>query len=173
MIYNTNNNKGFTLIETIIYIGGVVLIVGIIVDMLFYAHSWYGNLSTKSRTDAVGIALVNRLLSDVRSGQDINASQSLFGANSGTLSMTVLINPSITVTKRYAIQDDRLAFSENSGPVQYLTPDDMTISQFRLNQLLSPAGKAVRFVIDISYLTKSGTTTSTYTGMAILRNSYQ
>jgi type II secretory pathway pseudopilin PulG len=173
MIYKTNNKKGFTLIETIIYIGGVVLIVGIIADMLFYAYSWYGNLSAKSRVDAVGIALVDRLIDDVRSGQDINASQSLFGANSGVLSMIVLTAPSVTVTKRYSIEGDRLAFSENSGPKQYLTPDDLTVSQFRLNQLLSPVGKAVRFVIDISYLTKSGTTTSTYTGMAILRNSYQ
>ncbi len=172
-MYTKTKQKGFTLVETLIYIAGAVIVIGMIVSMLYYAYSWYGRVSEPSRVDQIGSALVNKLLGDIRGGQSIDLPQSSFATNNGTLTIDTL-TPSLTnVIKHYALQNGRIIYQENSGDIQYLTPSDITVSQFYLNQATTTVSSAIRFSVNIDYLTKTGTSTNTYSGMAILRNSYQ
>ena len=173
MIY-IRNNRGFTLIETLVYIAGVVLILGIIVDVLFYAYRWYGTVYATSRVDQVGISLVDRLINDIRSGQSVDNGSRSFSINSGSLSITTLTAPATTMTKSYAVSGGRVTYRENVGTTQYLSPNDLYISQFRIEEpLITPASSAIRFTVSIDQMTRTGTTTSNYSGMAIMRNSYK
>jgi Tfp pilus assembly protein PilE len=166
------NNRGFTLVEMLVYAAGVVLILGVIISMLYFAYSWYGTIVNTSRSDQVGVTLADRLVDDIRSAQTIENAQSSFGSSNSYLTLTVLVTPSVTMTKYYALQNGRIAYKENSGTLQYLTPADITISGFTLNSLTSAVSKAVRFSFDIVYTTKTGPATTTYSGLGILRNSY-
>jgi hypothetical protein len=63
-------------------------------------------------------------------------------------------------------------YQENDGSLVPLTPDDMTVSRFLLSHITTPISEAVRFELEITFTTDDGAETRTFTGLAILRQSY-
>ncbi|MES2314661.1 MAG: hypothetical protein V4524_01860 [Patescibacteria group bacterium] len=164
-------NKGFTLLETIIYAAGLILLLGAMLTLLFTTYNWYRNATIGSRVDQVGTTLADRIERDIRTGQSIDTTNTAFATSSGTLSLNALVNSS-NIVKRYALTSGRISYQENSGALQYLSPTDITVTRFYLKDILTGVSEAVKFNIDITYSTKTGTTTRTYSDVSIMRNSY-
>jgi hypothetical protein len=164
--------KGFTLVEVLVYAAGLIILLSAMVTLLFYMYGWYRSVTIGPRSDQVGTFLVTKIEGDIRGANSINLSQSVFGSATGAISVTSTIN-SISTTTYYALQNGHLINQINGGASSYVSPSEMTISAFTLNQITTSVSSAVRFEIDVAYLTKSGTTTNAYYGLAILRQSYQ
>ncbi|MEA2715474.1 MAG: hypothetical protein QOG91_502 [Candidatus Parcubacteria bacterium] len=171
------NNRGFTLVEVLVYLAGVILIIGVIVSMLYYTFRWYEVVAAPSRANQVGIALANRLQNDIRAGQIVNGSGTVYDAFNGSLSLTVFTTPTVTVNRAYALSGGRVTFREASGPVQFLSPADVTVTELYFSRATSTVSTAIRFTIGIIYALRTSTTSamasSTYSGLAIMRNTYQ
>ena len=164
--------NGFTLVEALFYAAGVVLLLGAIVAMLFYSYSWYLVATTVPRVDREGILLVSRIAEDLRAGESINVGQSLLEIPEGAISIDSKINY-INFNKYYVLQNGRIIYKENGGEIKYLSSENMNISQLKFFRILTPVSEAMRFELGITYATKDGTKTNTYSDMVILRNSYQ
>lgn len=177
MTYFKIKNSGFTLVETLVYTAGVVLIIGVIVSMLYYTYRWYEAVAFPARANQVGITLANRILNDIRSGQLVNSSGTVFNVSAGSLSLTAFTSPTATVSKTYAFSAGRVTYREGAAAAQYLTPADVTISQLYFSRATSTVSTAIRFTIGITYPVRTSTTTvmasTTYSGLAIMRNTYQ
>lgn len=171
-MYITTNKKGFTLVETLFYIGGLVLLLGVISTIFIYMYDWYKVVTIEPRVDQVGITLVDKIVKDIHAGATINGSESSFGTTNGSVSVTGSIN-AVDVIKKYSILGTCMAYQQDSGATTCISPNGMTVSRFYLTQVDSPISTAIRFDIDISYKTKQGTTTKTYSSFAILRQSYE
>jgi hypothetical protein len=164
--------KGFALAETLIYVALAVLILGIIVEFLLYTNRWYERASVPSRVDQAGITLVNRITNDIRGAKTINLSSSILNVPVGTLSFDSATDGVALISKSYSLQNKKIAYTE-SGATGTISPEDLEISQLQFRILNSPKSAAVRFTVGITYRTSQGPASSTYTGFAIMRNSYE
>ena len=165
--------KGFTLLETIIYIGGLILLLGAILGFLASTYDWYRNAIIGSRVDGVGVAMADNLIRSIRSGESVNPTGTAFGTTTGSLSLNALDASSTAIIKKYALASGRMTYQENSGSVQYLSPSDITISRLYFTDIATPISEAVKFDIDITYNLKGVSQTRTYSGVAVMRNSYE
>ena len=164
--------KGFTTIELIIYSVGMVIVLGAIIYMLFQMYTLYKHLTIEPRVDRVGIAIVDRITKDIRSGDSINLAQSQFNVTTGNITVDSFENE-IAVIKKFNYISGRVTYQENSGTVNYLSPDDISVSRFYFSQATSSVSQAVRIELDITYEMDSASKTKTYTGFSILRHSYE
>ncbi len=157
--------------ETLVYAGGLILLLSAMLTLLLATYDWYRNTTVGSRVDQVALTLADRIERDIRTGQNTNLGNSSFNTNSGALSINALIGSAVVV-KKYTLVNGRITYQENGGTTQYISPADITVSRFYLTDILTGVSEAIKFDIDITYSTKTGTTSRTYSDIAIMRNSY-
>ncbi|MBU6231311.1 MAG: hypothetical protein KGI45_00470 [Patescibacteria group bacterium] len=163
--------NGFTLVEVLVYIFGLVLLVGAISGFLYYVYGWYRAVTVAPRADQVAISLITKLEYDLHSGSTISTITSASSAQ-GSTTIVSTVN-SVSTTTTYALVGNRMTWQQNGGPIEYLTPSDISVTGFYLTKLTTPESTAVRFEIDLSYDSSHATTTTAYDGLAILDQSYQ
>ena len=135
-------------------------------------HDWYRAVTITPRVDQVGMTLVDKIVKDIHSSATIDSGSSTFGVTNGSVSLTGSVN-SVDVNKKYSIVNGCIAYQQDSGTKSCISPNKMTVTRFYLTEIDSPISKAIKFDIDISYSTKQGTTTKTYSSFAILKQSYE
>lgn len=170
---NTNLKRGFTLVETLFYIAGMVALLVVIIFMLINSYDWYRTTVVYPRADQDGSLAISRIENDIRSGSSLNTAQNSFNTSSGSVGLTGLDSSGASVTYYYALQNGRIAYQKNGGATEYITPAYLTVTRLQFNQIDTPISTAIRTVIDITYPTKTGTTTNSYSALSIMRNSYE
>ncbi len=166
------HKRGFTLVETLVYVAGLVLLLLAIFTLLTATYDWYRTTTVGTRIDEIGITLSDRLVRDIRSGQTVELAQSSFGTSTGSLFIDAVAS-STYVTKKYSLISGRVAYQENSGTIQYLSPKDISVTKLYFTSIATPASAAIRFEINITYSTKTGNQTKSYSSVGIMKNSYE
>jgi len=173
MIYiQIKNNKGFTLVETLFYIAGLVLLLLTISTIFIYSYKWYSIMTIEPRVNSSGIIAVDRITKEIHDYEDVDTINSVLNNDNGVLVITNTVNTN-TFTKRFYIQNGCIYFLQESGVGGCITPNGMTVSKLRFARLTNSLSSAVTFDIDISYKTQQGTTTKTFGSFAILKQSYE
>jgi len=171
-MFSIKNTKGFTLIELVIYVAGMVLLLSAVTTLIYSTFVFYKGTVIAPRVDRIGISVVDRITKDIRTGVSYNADLSQFNVPTGALSLNAQTD-STTLTKYFALVSGRLIYQEDSGAIQYLTPDDISVSNFIITPIQTPVSTAMHFQIDIGYTTNDGDKLRSYSGVAILRHSYE
>jgi hypothetical protein len=164
-------SRGFTLVETLIYAAGAVVLIAAIAVVMANMYRWYDQATITPRVDQTGVAIVDRIVRDVRTGQSINSGSSSFGTNIGSLSLNSKVN-STTVVKLYDVLNGRIRYTENSGAAAYISPSGMYATKFKLTQTDTLISKGIHVDLDITYSVRGASTTRSFSGEAIMRNSY-
>lgn len=167
--------KGFSLIETIIYISGLVLIVLAISGLTIKTLSFYKDIVIVPRTDQSAIAVVDKIVKDIRSGISVDTNNSLLNTGLGSLTLNSQEN-GILLTKKFGYEDGKVYYEETSGVnVQRtsLTPDDFEVTEIRFTRIYTGISEAIRVDLDFTYQNRGENITKEYTGLAILRKSYE
>ncbi len=173
MQIKVHKNKGFTILETLIYSIGLVILVGVIASLMYYMYNWYQYATISSKVDQVGLTIMDRIVRDIRTGRSIDLAQSVFGSASGAILVNAKVN-GVSVTKKFATQSQRMTYQEDGGTVQYLSPSNMQISSFYLTNLsVASTSQAVKVDLQITYTTKDGQDTHSFSGLSIMRSSYR
>lgn len=171
-MYTTTKKSGFTLVETLTYGIGLIIILGGVIIFISYLFDWYRSATVPTRADQAGIALVNRISNDIRGANMVNDPASIYNSQNGAVSLTAT-SGGFSTTTVYALEGGKITYKANSAATSTASPDDMLISAFYVKKLTTPISTVVRIEISIDYATKAGTTTNMYTGLAVLRQSYQ
>jgi Tfp pilus assembly protein PilV len=166
------NTRGFTLIETLFYMVGLLILLAAMTSFLYYMYDWYQRSTVVPRMDRIGVNVVDTLVKDIRSGTTVNGAQSSFGITQGALSFAATVGAG-TVTKYFSLNSGRLVYQENGGAIAYISPTDVSISRFYVMATSTPLSEAVKFDVDITYSLRTGSTTRTYSGFTVLRQSYE
>lgn len=158
--------------ELVVYAGGMAALLVVITGLIFQFYKVYRELTIEPRVDRVAIAIMDRIGKDMRTGQSINLSQSQLGVAVGSLSIQARADD-VVLEKYFALQNGRIIYQENDGTVYFLSPADISASKFMVNQINTPISDAIRFEVEFTFKTKNGTKSKSYTGVAILRHSYE
>jgi len=172
MFTQTKTKRGFTLVETLFYIAGVILLLGVIVMTLINTYELYRYNVIYPRYNQEGVLAASRIENDIRSGVSLITAQKVFNTASGAIGINATDTSGNAVTYYYALQNGRIIYNKNGGANQFISPSNLTVTTLQFNEINTPLSVAIRFAIDISYSTKAGTTTHSYTSLGILRNSY-
>lgn len=168
----SNRIRGFTLVELLIYAAGMIILLGVIITLIYNIYNIYRDATIGPRVDRIGISLIDRITKDVRTGISVDLSQSSLNVPAGSLTLNAQIGPTL-ITKNIRLNDGRLTYQETGLGEYDLTPDNVTISRFLLNQINTPISDALRFEIEIMYNTRNGIETKQFDGVAVLRHSYE
>lgn len=171
-IKKISKNKGFTLVETLIYAVGMVLLLGVIASLVYYMYNWYQYATISSKVDQVGLTIMDRVVKDIRTGKDIDFGQSVFNNANGVIDVDAKVGGSI-ISKKFSVQNQRIMYQENGGTAEYLTPPNMSITSFYLKNITASTSKSVHIDLQITFNTRSGTNTHSYSGLSVLRSSYR
>lgn len=165
-------NGGFTIVETIVYTFGLVLLIGTMVGLMYYMYNWYQYATISSKVDQIGLTVMDRLVRDLRTGTDIDLAQSTLNSPTGSIYINTK-EAGVDTTKEFSLSNGRIQYEYDGGTAQYLTPQNMSISRFYFKDLSTEVSKAIKIEMQITYTTRSGLITHDFNGLAILRQSYE
>lgn len=165
--------KGFTLVETLLYAVGSALLLAVIATSISYSYRWYRNIVLIPNLDQTAGLLIDRISRDIRAGDTLDSGQSVFNSASGSIGINALDVSKNPVTHYYTLQNGHIMYQMNGGTSARVSPANVTVSELRFTQIATPLSNAVRVTISIEYISNNGTSTNTYSALAIMRNSYQ
>ena len=165
-------NKGFTLIETLFYIAGLIIFLSVISTVLIYMNDWYRNATIPSRVDQAGIIILDKITKDIHGSGTINDAYSSFNTDNGILSLTA-VNNSVQIIKKFSLLNGCVSYQIDSGTATCISPNGMTVTRLSFTEATSTISTAIKFDIDIEYRIKQATTTKTFSSFAILKQSYE
>ncbi len=167
-----NTEKGFTMVELVMYIAGMTVLLIAIGTLIYSMYDFYKDATIGPRVDRVGLSVIDRITKDVRTGVSINTEQSKFGVPTGAISLNAQ-NDTTLLTKYFELKDGRIIYNENGSGEQFLTPDDLSVSNFEITQINTPISIALKYTIGINYTNDGEEKLKSYSGVAILRHSYE
>ena len=171
MYSTTKTTRGFTFVETLTYGTGIIIILGGIVAFLFYLYTWYRSATIPTRVDAAALTLMNQIATDIRVGNTLNDSGSIYNSANGQVSVTTSSGANSTTTIYY-LENGKIRSKIGSNATTTVSAGDIWISGFYVKKLSTPNSMAVRLELNLDYFLNKATTTNTYTDLAILRQSY-
>ena len=167
----TRTNRGFTFVETLTYGAGMIIILGGIVAFLFYLYAWYRSATIPTRVDAAALTLMNQIATDVRVGNTLNDSGSIYNSSNGQISVTTSSGTNSTTTIYY-LENGKIKSKIGSSATTTVSAGDIWVSGFYVKRLATTNSVAAKLELDIDYFLNKATTTNTYSDLAILRQSY-
>lgn len=151
----TKLEKGFTLIEILVYIAILVLMLGIIVQVVFsVARAERVMRSTRSIENSATLAL-ERISREVREADSINTVSSLFGAHPGRLSVTGVDESGNPETIEFSLSNGRIALTINGALAGYLTEENANIVDLKFYFFSTGASAGIKTELTL----ESGTST--------------
>jgi len=163
---------GFTMVELILYVAGMVALMLAIATLISSMYGFYRDATIGPRVDRIGISAIDRITKDIRTGVSINTELSRFNVPTGAVSINTQSGTDLS-TKFFELSNGRLIYKEGNGENQYLSPEDISVSGFNLTSISTPVSEALKFEITITYENKGQTKDKNYSGVAILRHSYE
>ncbi len=165
------DGRGFSLVETIIYVALLVLIVGITIVSIVSMVQSQRNIKSNLLIQESAMVALDRMVREIRDSSGVDVS-STFGSNPGILKLngTDISNNSRTV--EFYVNSGRLMLKENgvvSGP---LTLASVTVSNLVFRFLDTASSDAVK--IEMTLVAGTGETqkTENFYTTTILRSSY-
>lgn len=134
----STDQRGFTLLELVIYIAVVGLV---LVSATMFSFEFAASQAKSAALEEVNRNArfaVSRIAAEIREAADLNAGSSVFGSNPGTLSLataTGATDPTV-----FTVTGGTLNIRQGAGPVLPLTSSKVDVTEFTLENL-STAGK--------------------------------
>jgi len=166
-----NKNKGFTLVELLVYLGAMVIILLALSYMMINAYSLYDATLSGARADRSASTLMQVLASELRSGATIDQASSVFNTAQGQLTITAKSGGN-EMAKVFRLENNRVILSHD-GVDTMMSPEDMEVTKFLFTQIVTPISYAVRYEVDLTFPVRGELVTRTYPGVVILRHSYE
>jgi len=146
-----NNNRGFTLVELIIYI---LVVSVILISATYYAIDVIG-AQTKARSyqevqQNARLAL-RRMVQEIRAAENLNEGSSVFDSNPGTLSLDHT-DPAKDPTI-FDVSSGRLRITQGGNGPYYLTTDQAIVSDLTFENLsVSGRNKVIKITLTLDHV---------------------
>lgn len=170
----TNKEKGYSLVELIIYASLMAMIVAIIAyitNILFVANS---TVRATRRVENSSIIATDRMIREIRaaSGASLVQSAPIDSSYFDELTLTIPTE-SGTRTTRFYIENEKIMVDENgvqSGPI---TLAKVRATSLRFFQLSTTTSQAIKFEFVIMGPASTPSVSEKFYGTAVLRGTYE
>lgn len=166
--------KGFTLIETIIYIAIFGIVSLFAVNIIFTTVKAYNNFKiVKDLKSAAEISL-ERMSREIRIANDIDISRSILGVNFGKIYLnTVDFDTGSLKTVEFFSSGGALIMVQNGLLQDYLTSSSTEVSNLVFREIISSTtSKAIKIEMELTVRNAGFEKSEKFYTTAILKNSY-
>lgn len=168
------NNKGFTLVESLVYIGLFALITLIVVQILFSEIQAWGHARAERNAVDAGRFAIERLTQEIRLASSVNSSTSMFGTHPGVLALNTYQTPTSTSASALTIDLDgsELTLARDAASPASITGEHARISNLVFRHLTASSTEAIRIELTIESGNGRYEKEKTFTTVAVLRGDY-
>lgn len=160
------SQRGFTLVESLVYVAIVVVVVAASVSVLLSLGGIVQQYQAEQALLRSNTSVLERVVMDIRAAESVHTAASTFDDPAGVLVLTL---PSGQVT--YQVIDGVVARQSASG-TEELHGTGVSIEAFTVSMISSGRSDLVLLDIDSAVATNQGTSTRSYTAGAVTRASY-
>jgi type II secretory pathway pseudopilin PulG len=156
-----HNQKGFTLLEMVVYIGLVVIVAGLVINFALSLITSYGKTqASKEAMNNASFAL-DTIVNEIRQASKIYSPTSVFApTDPGQLSLETLLNPPANETSTYVdfyVDNNKLYLKRESQSALALTSDRVKVKNLTFTRLTPPnAPESVKVQITVGYNAPAG-----------------
>ncbi len=158
--------SGFTLVESLVYIGLFVLISTGAIMTLLSLQQLFSQYQVKQSLFVASTNIMERVLVEVREAEDIFTTQSIFNDSQGGI---VLQGESGTL--EFRVEDNQLLLTED-GNTSVLHADNVAVDEFWIWHYEASQSQLVRFMIRITASVGNYSETIELNGGAVARGLY-
>ena len=160
--------SGYTLVETIIYVGILSIVYFLIVSTLISFNSSYRNVVALRIVDNSAIDAMERMTRDIRLASIIDTGNSTLGTSPGVLTL-IATSGGVSTTTKFYVQSGVLKVDVNGSYYGPLTLASATVTSLTFRRLSTTTSEAVKIDMIISGVTGPVTKTKSYHSTIILR----
>lgn len=161
-----NKSKGFTLIETLIYLALFMLVIIAIIDSISAISNSYKNVKELRAIESSAMTSLDRMVSEIRNAISVDTANTTFNSSPGQLT---LVNG--TSTKKFYVSNNRLMINED-GLIGPLTGSDIKVTSLIFRSIATTTASAVKIELSLRNVASSTSLTENFYMTATLRGSY-
>lgn len=162
------DKKGMTLVETIVYIGVVVIVLFAIVSLILFVTRSMSSLKASRDIRNSAITVLERVGREIRGAESIGAS-TVFDQNIGQLELNTGGAPAVVL---FTVAGGVVELREDGVYVGDLTLSTATVTAMTFSEITTTASEGVRVEITFESVDSSQGTSTTFYTTGILRGSY-
>lgn len=154
------SQRGFTLLEMVVYIGLVVIVAGLVINFALSLITSYGKIqASKEAMNNASFAL-DTVVNEIRQASKIYTPTSDFVSDPGQLSVETSLNPPTNETSTYVdfyVDNNKLYLKRESQSALALTSDRVKVKNLTFTRLTPPnAPESVKIQIIVGYNAPAG-----------------
>lgn len=167
-----NRQKGYSLVEAVIYTALVAAISILLVGCLFMMHRAFKE--TQSQRDLLDSAhtAMERMTREIRTASDINAGSTL-GTAPGVLLLDTTDSGGTAKTVQFSLSGTTLRLTDNGVYYGDLTTGKVSVNSLIFREIPTANGTAVRIEMTLESLRSPSDKTVTLYNTVALRGSYE
>lgn len=167
-------NKGFSLVEAIVYIAVFSIIFLALVTTVLVVNRSYGEIRVERTIDSNALSAYDRLSREIRNASDVDQADSLFNSSPGTLALFIGSGAE-QIIRRFYLSDGAMAVSDNGVFQGHLTAKEASTTSLVFRLIAATSTKAVRIEMNISPISTTTSTTADtkFYGTFVLRSTYE
>ncbi|HEY1037484.1 MAG TPA: type II secretion system protein [Candidatus Paceibacterota bacterium] len=166
-------SKGFTLIESLVYIALLVILFVGIVQAVAMLSSSYRSVRTVRSVESSATQAIDRMAREIRNADEVNAAQTVFDNNPGSLSLLTSDDEGNESTLRFHVSGGRLMLEENGSSLGPVTAADVVVTSLVFRSFATTTSAAVKIELNLSSASTSPyVVNEKFYGTAVLRGSY-
>ncbi len=176
----TRGSRGYSLVETLIYIALLAIIVYALISALVIMTKAYRTTKASKSIENSAMFALDRMVREIRDAKSIDASHSVFGTTPGELYLNTTDTSGTALTDDFYVSGQILRLKQNGVDVGPLTLSGARVTNlvFRSISNAQPSdGTVVSTAVKIEMTIESGTGSSLksrkFYEAAVLRGSYQ
>lgn len=167
MFFKSKTNiKGFSLIETIVYVTIFSILLASVSYSTMILLSSYQKTKVVRRIENSAIASMDRMEKDIRNSTSVDTANSTFNTSSGSLSLI-----SGSTTTKYYLLNNQIYISENGSVLGPITFSNVRVSSLIFNFISTSTSEAIK--IEMTITGDSSTPIKNFYNTAVLRGSYK
>ena len=165
----SKKQKGFTLVEAIIYVALFVMLSTLLVDSLFIISRAYNDSRINRNLLNSAHVSVERMTREIRGANSwVSGDSSVFGFNPGKLT----IKFADTTTETFELSGGVILFTDKTGVTSNLTANNVNVDSLIFQNISTLNGSAVKFDMTLTSLGFSPSKTISISDTVVLRGSY-
>lgn len=164
-------NKGYSLVEIIMYASLMTLLVGVIVyvtNMLLVAN---GVVKATRRVENSAIAFSDKIMRDIRAASDASIVTS-YPYDQDELTLTIPASGG-SRTSRYYREGDRVMVDDNGTQTGPITLSNMRVTSLHFKLMSTTTSKAIKYEVVMEGPTSTPDVSEKFYGTAVLRGFYE
>lgn len=164
-------NRGFSLVEIIIYTAILVGVVFFVVQSIIGLYKSHSLVILNRDIEYSAESSMDKILNEIREASSVNKAGSVFNTSPGTLSLSgVKSGTSYTIV--FTAQNNAAVFSKDGGANIPLTASDVSLDSLIFKFASTTNSSAVKVDLTVSGSKGGYSKSISLSGFAILRGSY-